>query len=123
MKTIKLRVIIFEIIGFLAIIAMLWANEIFDIPYHLYGAQQTPINIRECLAESCMVLVMASFVFYESWVALKRIKYLEGFLKLCAYCKRIHIDDKWIPFEMYVMDHSKIQFTHSVCPECANKIG
>jgi len=55
--------------------------------------------------------------------ALAKVKTLSGFLPICASCKKIR-DDKgyWNQIESYIRDHSEAEFTHSLCPECANKI-
>ena len=54
--------------------------------------------------------------------ALYREKQLQGLLPICCYCKKI-LDDSnyWHQVESYVADHAGVQFTHGVCPECADK--
>jgi len=41
----------------------------------------------------------------------------------CASCKKIR-DDKgyWNQIESYIQKHSKAEFTHGICPECAKKL-
>lgn len=53
--------------------------------------------------------------------ALTRI--LGGFLPICASCKNIR-DEKgvWHQVENYVQDHSEAEFSHSICPECKEKL-
>jgi len=55
--------------------------------------------------------------------ALTRIKTLNGLLPICAHCKKIR-DDKgyWNQVEDYVRNHSRAEFSHSICPECAPKL-
>ena len=51
--------------------------------------------------------------------ALASVKQLRGLLPMCAYCKKIRVDDKyWQQLEGYLSDHSEAEFTHGVCPEC-----
>jgi len=54
--------------------------------------------------------------------AMAQVQTLRGLLPICAWCKRIR-DDKgeWTQVEAYVHQHSKVEFTHGVCPECAKK--
>ncbi len=55
--------------------------------------------------------------------ALSKIKTLSGMLPICASCKRIRDDDGyWNQIESYIRDHSDAEFSHSICPECAQKI-
>jgi len=54
--------------------------------------------------------------------ALSRVKRLQGLLPICSYCKRIRDDrNYWQQVEAYVAEHSDVQFSHSVCPECYGK--
>ncbi|MFO7606102.1 MAG: hypothetical protein R6W72_07375 [Desulfurivibrionaceae bacterium] len=55
--------------------------------------------------------------------ALKNIKVLKGFLPICASCKKIR-DDKgyWNQIEAYIKEHSEANFSHGICPECAEKL-
>jgi hypothetical protein len=45
---------------------------------------------------------------------------LRDLLPLCAWCKKIRNEaDGWDDLETYILNYSKAQFTHSVCPDCA----
>ncbi len=63
----------------------------------------------------------------ESLTELKQkmdqIKILSGFLQICASCKKIR-DDKgaWQRLELYFTDHSDVQFSHGICPDCIQKL-
>jgi hypothetical protein len=54
--------------------------------------------------------------------ALARVKVLSGFLPICASCKKIR-DDKgyWTQIETYIRNHSEAEFSHGICPDCAEK--
>ena len=53
----------------------------------------------------------------------KEVKTLSGFLPICASCKKIR-DDKgyWNQVEAYISAHSEVEFSHSICPECLQKL-
>ena len=55
--------------------------------------------------------------------ALAKVKTLSGFIPICASCKKIR-DDKgfWNQLEAYLSEHSEIEFSHSLCPDCARKL-
>lgn len=55
--------------------------------------------------------------------ALKTIKKLSGLLPICASCKKVRDDSGyWSQIETYIEAHSEAFFSHSVCPECAEKL-
>jgi CheY-like chemotaxis protein len=54
--------------------------------------------------------------------ALAEVKTLSGLLPICAYCKKIRDDDGyWSQIESYMAKKVDVEFTHGICPDCANK--
>jgi sigma-B regulation protein RsbU (phosphoserine phosphatase) len=55
--------------------------------------------------------------------ALARVKQLQGLLPICSYCKKIRDDQNyWQQVESYIAEHSQAQFSHSICPDCYEKL-
>jgi len=54
--------------------------------------------------------------------ALDKIKTLSGLLPICSLCKKIR-DDRgyWNQIESYIAAHADVDFSHSICPECADR--
>lgn len=54
---------------------------------------------------------------------LKQVKQLSGLLPICSSCKKIR-DDKgyWNQIESYIHDHSDAEFSHGLCPDCAEQM-
>ncbi len=47
------------------------------------------------------------------------IKSLKGILPICASCKKIRNDaGYWQLVEVYIHEHSEVEFTHGLCPDC-----
>ncbi|WP_321493328.1 hypothetical protein [uncultured Desulfobacter sp.] len=54
---------------------------------------------------------------------LSEIKTLQGFIPICASCKKIRNDKGyWDQIENYIQQHSEAKFSHSICPECSEKL-
>ena len=52
----------------------------------------------------------------------QRVKQLEGILPICMFCKRIRDgQENWHPLEVYISQHSKANFSHGICADCAKK--
>ena len=50
------------------------------------------------------------------------IKQLKGIIPICGRCKDIRYDDGyWQQVEAYIREHSEVEFSHSICPECVKK--
>jgi len=55
--------------------------------------------------------------------ALEQVKRLSGLLPICASCKKIRDDQGyWQQVEVYILDHSEAEFSHSICPDCMAKL-
>ena len=55
--------------------------------------------------------------------ALSQVKTLSGLLPICASCKKIENDKGgWEQMEVYIRDRSEVDFSHGICPECAEKL-
>ena len=54
---------------------------------------------------------------------LDEVKTLQGFLPICANCKKIR-DDKgyWNQIEGYIQRHTEAEFSHGMCPECSDEL-
>lgn len=55
--------------------------------------------------------------------ALETIKILQGFIPICAKCKKIRNDEGfWQQVEVYIENHSEAIFTHGICPDCRDEL-
>ena len=53
---------------------------------------------------------------------LSEIKTLRGMIPICTHCKKIRNDHGfWEQVEKYIKEHSDVEFTHGVCPDCMEK--
>ncbi len=57
------------------------------------------------------------------------IKNLESLLPICSSCKNIRLEGRnpkkqnsWIQIENYIQNKTNFSFTHSLCPQCLNKL-
>jgi PAS domain S-box-containing protein len=55
--------------------------------------------------------------------ALDRVKVLSGLIPICTHCKAVR-DDKgyWQQVDAFMREHSNAKLSHSICPECAQKM-
>lgn len=54
--------------------------------------------------------------------ALAQVKTLSGLLPICSGCKKIRDDQGyWNRIENYISKHSDAEFSHGICPDCAQR--
>jgi len=62
-------------------------------------------------------------LIFELKDALSQVKALSGLLPICASCKKIKNDKgHWEQMEIYIRNRSEVNFSHGICPECAEKL-
>ena len=58
----------------------------------------------------------------ELEAALAHVKRLQGIIPICAHCHSVRRDpETWQQLEAYVSEHSEAQFSHGICPTCAER--
>jgi len=72
---------------------------------------------------ACYLIIFTVCSYYSvNWMKDKvRIRYLEGVLRICSYCKRVDAGGRWVAFETYITEHSAALFSHGLCPDCARQ--
>jgi hypothetical protein len=120
-KSIAERTILYQVIGYGFLLFLIVGDEVFDFPHTVFGFQATPINWVESIIEGSYIIFLGSFTIFLSLRYLKKIKFLEGLLPICAHCKKIRKDAEWESLEKYMDEHSEARFSHGLCPECYEK--
>ncbi len=126
MKSRTLRVLTitqFAIVVTLLLLTL--GNEILDLPHYFF--RDAPTLYSQRIGEISIELVIFFIITVVQVLLLrklyKRIRMLEGFLLICANCKKIkNQEEEWEHMEKYISEHSDAQFSHGICPECTQKL-
>jgi hypothetical protein len=110
-----------EGIGFLAIIVLSWVNELSDLPHLISGVQYIP-NWRESALETPIVLLVGIPVMIFTKRIVSRLYYLEGFLRVCAWCKKLEHNGEWIPLEEFFASKFQTETSHGMCLACMEEV-
>jgi hypothetical protein len=100
-------------------------NEIIDIPHYIFNDAPTSYSQRigEIIIELSIFLIVMVLQIRLLKKLYKRIRILEGFIPICANCKKIrNAKDQWEEMENYISKHSLARFSHSICPDCARQL-
>lgn len=82
-------------------------------------------NLRQELEKHPFMAVELLQVLSRRIVDTERrlMKVLEGLLPICASCKSIREEDgTWVPLEQYLHAHGEAEFSHGLCPVCAEQL-
>jgi len=110
-----------QLAGFGFVFALIWLDELVDLPHLLFGDPPTPVRLTEIAIESVGVLILAGVARLITSRILRRLAYLERFVVLCAWCRRVRLDNNWVTFEAFLGEHSA-ETSHGMCPTCEEKV-
>jgi hypothetical protein len=115
------RVLFYEAAGFVAILALTWTSAFLQVPEPFFQKHTARPELWEAAIESAGVLAIGATILRTTWRIQSRLFYLESFLRVCAWCRKIERNGRWIEFEEYLASGFATRTTHGMCPECAAK--
>lgn len=107
-----------ELTGFAAVMAILWLDEYVDVPFRLFGALKTPPRPQEFWFEALAVLLVATGVVLATLWVFRRLRFLENFIQVCAWCRKVNVGEEWVSFEQYLKREHDVKSSHGICPTC-----
>ena len=107
---------------FFIVTIVLCLDEFVDLPYHLLGAPETPYRPQEYIIETVSVLIVAIIVITITLILLQRSRRNERFLRVCAWCKKVWVNDEWVSFEEYALKRHSLKSSHGICEECVARL-
>lgn len=109
-----------EAVAFSLIIVLSWLTEVVRIPHLLYGETFTP-NWHRAILRTVVMLLIWAWVHVVTRRLLKRLHYLEEFLRVCSWCHKVCHDGEWLDMEKYLNSKFDTKTTHGMCPTCLKK--
>jgi len=118
------QILFVQVLILLMFLVLTLCNEVLDVPHLLMGDEPTSIGQRsgEMFVEICIFVTVVLIELVVMKKLLRRIKILEGFLPVCANCKKIREENSWKQMEAYITEHSLARFSHSICPDCRKEL-
>jgi hypothetical protein len=108
--------------GFLLIVAIIWMDELLDLPHLMLGAAPTPVGWGEGLLESLLTVAVGVAVIAITYRAFRRIEYLESLIVMCAWCRRVRSGRDWVSVEDFLERQHQSLTSHGICEGCATSI-
>jgi hypothetical protein len=84
--------------------------------------EQPDLELRR-LVDSLAACASRGQLMAELQNALAEVRRLSGLLVICAGCKKIRDDEgQWHPIEFYLQERFGLRFTHTMCPDCVQRL-
>jgi PAS domain S-box-containing protein len=96
--------------------------EVHVSTYRLNGDQYSLVILRDITARQA-AMREKELLIANLREALSKVKALSGLLPTCAGCRKIRDDaGEWQDMETYISEHSEADFSHGLCPGCAERL-
>jgi hypothetical protein len=116
------QVLWYECFGFGLILLLSWVNKAVDLPHLIVGGEAHVSRWRDSFMETMLILLIWAFVLSLTKRLVDRLHYLEGLLRVCAWCRKVGHGERWMRLEDYFAEGFQIGTTHGVCPDCMKKM-
>ena len=106
------KIVFVQNLGFLAIIVLCYLDELLKLPALIFSNH--PFVFRRSTLEMLLFLVVWLLVSGSTHRLLKRIRQLEEFMRVCAWCRRIDYranGSRWKPSWNRALTKTKIRRT------------
>ena len=105
-------------IGYLFAVGMAVVRLSFDLVWDDSSAHMQSGIMNALINVS--VLVFIAYITSKAVRLMREVKVLQGILPTCCFCKKIRDnDDHWKSMEIYIETRTDAQFSHGICPDCA----
>ena len=109
---------LYQSAGFIALIALTFLDELLALPSLIFGEQSVISDFRESSLKMLLILAVWFLVTGSTRRMLARVHYLEGFMRICAWCHHIDFKGRWISMEDFLQQGFDTPTTHGICPVC-----
>jgi hypothetical protein len=113
-------ILLVEAVGFLAVIAACWGAAFFDLPHYFFG-EAPGFDWGRAVLRTAVIVPVWGWVHFSTRHLLKRLRYLEEFLLVCAWCRKVGNEGEWKTMEEYFGSKYGEHTSHGICPECLEK--
>jgi hypothetical protein len=112
------KVFLYQNLGFLAVIALGFVDELTRLSALVFGEHGGNWELRKSTLGMLLVLAVWFLVSMSTRRILERLRYLEKFMRVCAWCHHIHHKSEWISMEAFLRQGFDTPTTHGICPKC-----
>jgi hypothetical protein len=107
--------------GFLTIITLCWLNSLLGLSSLLLEGRFGASDLESPVLQMLLVLAVWLLVSSSTRRNLERLKHLENFMRVCAWCHRINHNGAWKTPEKYFEEDFETTTTHGICHECLKR--
>ncbi len=107
--------------GFLAVITVCMIDELTGLTGLILENQPYITDFRSTILKALLILGVWLLVTGSTRRLLDRAQYLESFMRICAWCRRIEHKGQFMSLEEFFQEGFDTPTSHGICQECLEK--
>ncbi len=117
------RTLLWHSLGFLIILVLTWCDSLYDLMHVVFRyPAQRPDELSEMVAKLGVIVLLWLLSALKLYQIVSRLSYLERFLHVCSWCRRIEYNNQWFSLEEHFLNQTGTAATHGICPACAERL-
>src|ERR1700733_10029834 len=108
------RIVLYQNLGFLTILALCYLDDLLKLPSLIFSNHPFALVHRQSTLDMLLVLAVWFLVSTSTRRILERIRYLEKFMRVCAWCRKINYKGEWMPLEEFMRQGFDTPTTHGI---------
>ncbi|PWU11549.1 MAG: hypothetical protein C5B50_23150 [Verrucomicrobia bacterium] len=116
------KALLWQSLGFLIIIVLTWSDALFDLAHAIFGREHQATDWNRTAIVTVVIVLLWIISAYKVYRVVSRLSYLESFLHVCAWCRKIEHEHSWMSLEEHFNRKTGRRASHGICPECSKKM-
>ena len=116
------KALLWQSLGFVIVVVLTWSDALFDLTHVLLGFENRTMDLNRTVITTVVILLLWMFSAYKVYLVVSRLSYLESFLHVCAWCRKIEYNNQWLSLEAHFAEKTGRELSHGICPECSEKL-
>ena len=112
------RIVLYQNLGFLGILAICFLGDLSKLAGLIVSEHPLASVYDRSTLDILLVLAVWFLVNSSTRRILDRVRYLEKFMRVCAWCRRINFKGEWMPLEEFMRQGFDTPTTHGICKDC-----
>jgi hypothetical protein len=112
------RIVLYQNLGFLSIVILCFLDELIQLPSLIFSDHPFAFLFRRSTLNFLFTLAIWFVVSSSTRRIMQHVHYLEKFLRVCAWCRRINYQGEWMRLEEFMQQGFDTPTTHGICTEC-----
>jgi hypothetical protein len=115
------KIIVYQNLGFLGIMVLGFLDDLIKLPSLIFSGHSFDFLYQRTTLEMLLIFAVWFLVSNSTRRIMERLQYLEKFMRVCSWCRRINYQDRWMPLEEFMRQSFDTPTTHGICKDCLER--